>query len=195
MRNLNAVEAIAPEVRAPDAGEAVAGLDAITRAKLWRNPCWLAFRFNYLALRYNEPLYGWVRRRFGLSRPEFAVIYTLGLHDGALARDIALSYGFPENTLSRAVAKLARLGLLRREPDPGDARTRRLTLTTAGRDVLTEATPRFVEEELRLLEALTAQEQATLSRFLARVVARATQRPADDPLAPAEGEGPCASST
>jgi DNA-binding MarR family transcriptional regulator len=193
MRDLNAVEAIAPNVRAPDAGEIVAGLDSITEAKLWRNPCWLSFRFNYLALRYNGPLYDWVRRRFGLSRPEFAVIYTLGLHDGALARDIAVSYGFPENTLSRAVAKLVRLGLVRRDSDPADARSRRLRLTEAGGAVLSEATPRFVEEELRLLEALTTEERATLSRLLAKVVARATARPVDDPLTNETQEAKCAS--
>lgn len=177
MRALNAIEAIAPDVQAPDAGEAVESLDAITQAKLWHNPCWLAFRFNYLALRYNGPLYDWVRQRFDLSRPEFAVIYTLGLQDGVLARDIALSYGFPENTLSRAVAKLVALRLVEREADPDDARTRRLRLTQAGHAVLAEATPRFVAEELRLLAALTEEEQATLSRLLAKVVARATEAP------------------
>lgn len=183
MHGLNAIEAIAPSVRAPDAADPVPGLDPITAAKLWRNPCWLAFRFNYLALRYNEPLYAWVRRRFGLSRPEFAVIYTLGLCDGARASDIALSYGFPQNTLSRAVAKLRRLKLIRREADASDGRSRVLRLTGAGHAVLAEATPHFVAEELRLLDALTSDEQAVLSRLLAKVVASATQRPADDPLA------------
>jgi DNA-binding MarR family transcriptional regulator len=183
MRSLNAVEAIAPQVVAPDAGEAATGLDPIATAKLWRNPCWLAVRFNYLALRYNGPLYAWIRRRFGQSRPEFAVIYTLGLHDGALARDIAVSYGFPENTLSRAIARLATLGLVTRRPGPADRRSRVLTLSAAGAGILREATPRFVEEERRLPEALTPEEQATLSRLLAKVVTRATARPDNDPLA------------
>ena len=35
-------------------------LDAFTHARLWRNPCGFAARFNYLGLRYNTPLYGWV---------------------------------------------------------------------------------------------------------------------------------------
>ncbi len=35
-------------------------LDAFTHARLWRNPCGFAARFNYLALRYNQPLtVGW----------------------------------------------------------------------------------------------------------------------------------------
>lgn len=179
---LNAVQAIAPDVRAPDDGEIAPGLDPITEAKLWRNPCWLAFRFNYLALCYNGPLYAWVRRRFGLSRPEFALIYTLGLCDRALASDIAVSYGFPENTLSRAVAKLVRLNVIARHTDPRDGRRRALRLTASGHAILKEATPYFVNEERRFLEGLTHEEQATLSRLLAKVVRSASGRPHNDPL-------------
>ena len=69
--------------------------DEMTAAKLWNNPCWLTYRLNYLALRYNVPLYEWVERTYGLSRPEYVVIYSLGLKDGSVARDIAISSGFP----------------------------------------------------------------------------------------------------
>ena len=87
------------EVAPPPIGPGSTGLAALTEAKLWRNPCWFAFRFNHIALQYNAPLYGWIKRRTGLSRPEFVVIYSLGLLDGTLARDISLSSGFPKNTL------------------------------------------------------------------------------------------------
>ena len=82
------------------------GIDAVTITRLWENPCWFAFRFNYLALRYNIPLYGWVEREYGLLRPQFAVIYSLGLRDNVTARDIGISFGFPKNTLSRAIRSL-----------------------------------------------------------------------------------------
>ena len=71
------------------------GLPEIMEAKLWRNPCWFAARFNLIALRYNAPLYGWVQRTYGLSRPEFVVIYSLGLLDGALATPIACDVPLP----------------------------------------------------------------------------------------------------
>ena len=91
-------------------------LDAFTQVRLWQNPCGFAARFNYLALRYNRPLYGWVESRFGLSRAEFAVIYSLSLLDGLTATEIASSAAFPKNTLSRAVNRLIRLRhLTRRE--------------------------------------------------------------------------------
>ncbi|MFN3937015.1 MAG: MarR family winged helix-turn-helix transcriptional regulator [Gemmobacter sp.] len=176
----NILQSLAPDVWTPDP-QPVPGLDAVTEAKLWRNPCWLSFRFNFLALRYNTPLYGWVRERWGLSRPEFAVIYTLGLCDDALARDIAISFGFPQNTLSRAVQKLMGLGLIARRTDAGDRRAQILSLTAAGRALLEEAAPRFVAEEARLLDVLTAAERDTLSRLLSKiVVAAAADRAAAD---------------
>ena len=146
------------------------GRDAMTEAKLWRNPCWFTYRLNYLALRYNVPLYSWVEATYGLSRPEFVVIYSLGLKDGAYARDIGASSGFPQNTLSRAIHKLVRLELVARDPDPKDGRRFVLTLTKAGRDLFEEALPRFVGYEKLMLGALTKQEQRTLSDLMAKMV-------------------------
>ena len=178
---------IVPDVWTPPP-DSIDGLDPVTEAKLWQNPCWLSFRFNYLALRYNTPVYAWVRQRWGLSRPEYAVIYTLGLCDNALARDISASFGFPQNTLSRAIGKLLRLGLIARRTGTADRRSQVLSLTPAGRAILEEATPRFVAEEAHLLDALSGPERATLARLLGKIVVAAAQRPAQDATETAEDE-------
>lgn len=145
-------------------------LDAFTHARLWRNPCGFSARFNYLSLRYNTPLYGWVQERFGLSRPEFAVIYSLGLMDGVTASEIAASTAFPKNTLSRAVNRVARLGLIRRIAGQADRRQQNLSLTPKGRALLEEALPRFRGLEAEMLAPLTLVEQETLSALMAKVV-------------------------
>lgn len=145
-------------------------LDAFTHARLWRNPCGFAARFNYLGLRYNTPLYGWVQERFGLSRPEFMLIYSLGLMDGVTASEIAASTAFPKNTLSRAVNRIARLGLIRRRAGASDRRQQNLTLTVKGRAVLDEAMPRFVALETEMLAPLSLVERETLSALMAKVV-------------------------
>ena len=80
-------------------------------------------------LRYNTPLYGWVEKRFGLSRAEFVVIYSLALMDGVTASEIAASTAFPKNTLSRAVNRIAKLGLIRAQAATTDRRQQNLTLT------------------------------------------------------------------
>lgn len=151
-------------------GRGVTGMEALTEAKLWRNPCWFAFRFNHIALRYNAPLYGWIKRRTGLSRPEFVVIYSLGLLDGALARDIASSSGFPKNTLSRAIDKLCRLDLIERRTDAADRRNQTLHLLPAGRRMFDETLEQFVMFEERMLRSLSPAERDTLSTLLAKIV-------------------------
>lgn len=154
-----------PEVAGPERR-----LDAFTHARLWKNPCGFAARFNYLALRYNQPLYGWVEERFGLSRPEFVVLYSLGIMDGVTASEIASSTAFPKNTLSRAVGVLGKRGLVRRGADASDRRAQPLHLTAAGRDLLDEAMPRFIALEEDMLEPLSLIEREQLSMLMAKVV-------------------------
>ena len=146
------------------------GLHPMIEVKLWGNPCWLAYRLNYLALRYNVPLYDWAEERYGLTRPEFVVLYSLGLQDGALARDISVASGFPKNTLSRAISKLCTAGLIDRSEDPSDKRSQILRLSAAGRRVFDEALPCFVDFEKRMLATLSPDERDTLSRLLAKIV-------------------------
>ncbi len=151
--------------------------DEMTRVKLWQNPCWFTYRLNYLALRYNVPLYAWVEEHYGLSRPEFVVIFSLGLLDGAYARDIGASSGFPQNTLSRAIHKLNRLKLISRTPDTEDGRRFVLSLTPAGRTLFDKSLPRFVSFEHMMLDALDHDEQQQLSTLMAKMVLASPQLP------------------
>jgi DNA-binding MarR family transcriptional regulator len=166
---------LAGQMAAPDAGigaEMLARqrLDSFTHARLWKNPCGFAARFNYLALRYNQPLYGWVSERFGLARIEFVVIYSLALQDGVTASEIASSTAFPKNTLSRAVNRLIRIGLVLRRTGMIDRRQQFLSLTPAGRTIFDEALPRFVALEEEMLAPLSLVERETLSALMAKVV-------------------------
>jgi len=164
------------------AGEKLLGrhrLDAFTHARLWRNPCGFSARFNYLGLRYNTPLYGWVEARFGLSRAEFVVIYSLGLMDGVTASEIAASTAFPKNTLSRAVNRITKLGFIERHADENDRRQHNLTLTAAGRALLDEAIPQFASLEAAMLAPLSLVEQETLSALMAKVVLAMFDSPTD----------------
>jgi DNA-binding MarR family transcriptional regulator len=154
-------------------------------AKLWRNPCWFAFRLNYLALRYNLPLYDWVRRTYGLSRPEYVALYSLSLSDGGRASEIAATSGFPKNTLSRAVRRLEDLGLIAREaPCPGGGRGQALHLSPAGQALCRETLPAFERHERMMLAGLTGQERETLSRLMAKVVMSAADWPTELPDGP-----------
>jgi MarR family transcriptional regulator, temperature-dependent positive regulator of motility len=165
----------------PGRPEAVDGLgiDAVTIARLWQNPSWFAFRFNYLSLRYNIPLYGSIEQRYGLVRSQVAVIYSLGLRDQVTARDIGISYGFPKNTLSRAIVSLERRGLLTRLRHPADRRSWLLSLTPAGRRIFEDTLPRFVHVQDEMLKPLTPKERETLSVLLAKIVINTFSWPAE----------------
>ena len=165
-------------------------LDVFTHARLWRNPCGFSARFNYLGLRYNTPLYGWVEGHFGLARAEFVVIYSLGLMDGVTASEIAASTAFPKNTLSRAVNRIAKLGLIQRKEGGTDRRLQNLTLTAQGRAVFDEALPRFVALEAEMLAPLSLVEQETLSALMAKVVLAMFASPADGTAAKSNGAAP-----
>jgi len=145
-------------------------MDDMTDAKLWNNPCGLAFRLNYLALRYNTPCYEWVQQSHGLSRIEYVVIYSLALCPGGQARDIARSSGFPKNSLSRAIAKLEADKYIKRRHDLEDKRQQSLFLTAKGQKLFNKTLPAFEQREKQLLDGLTGTEQEQLSSLLAKIV-------------------------
>jgi DNA-binding MarR family transcriptional regulator len=150
---------------------AESALHPLIAIKLWQNPCWLSFRINYLGLRFNLPVYGWIEQRYGLMRPEYVVLYALYLRDGIAAKDVCASAGFPKNTISRAIQKLLRRRLIRRAADARDRRSFVLRLTCEGRRILDETVPPMVAHEKCMLSALSRDEQRVLSSLLAKLVA------------------------
>ncbi|MCQ1571859.1 MarR family transcriptional regulator [Neorhizobium galegae] len=146
------------------------GVDDLVAVKLWQNPCWLSFRINFLALQFNEPIYRWIEKEYGLARPEFVVLYSLGLSDGLTASTISSSSGFPKNTMSRAIQKLIDKNIIRREVDAADLRSFVLYITDEGKRIVDQAMQPMVEREKVMLSGLTPAEKLMLSELLAKVV-------------------------
>lgn len=142
----------------------------ILHTKLWENPCWLSFRINYLALHYNNPVYGMIGADHDLLRPEFVVLYSLFLRDRTTLSEEVAGSGFPKNTLSRATKKLTRLKLVHREEDAADLRRVVLCLTEAGRAVVEAKMAPMLERERLMLETLSPAERMMLSDILAKLV-------------------------
>jgi DNA-binding MarR family transcriptional regulator len=115
---------------------------------------------------------------------EYVVVYSLALSDGGQARDISETSGFPKNTLSRAIAKLEKRRLIRRGHKPGGGRNQPLQLSDTGWALFDETVSVFQGFETMMLDALSPDEQATLSDLLAKVVRAADGWPEtlDDPL-------------
>ena len=120
-----------------------------------------------------------LRARCGLPLGDYEVLLTLGraaggslsMHD--LAEDVLLS---PSGT-TRAVDRLEHQGLVVREPDAGDGRVTRASLTPSGRKRLRAAAPIHVEGvRERFLDALTARRAHDL-RASMQAVLEANDRP------------------
>ncbi len=74
-------------------------------------------------------------------------------------------------TMTNRLDHLEGRGLVRRRPDPSDARSVRVQLTTAGRRQVDAALSDLVEREHAILGAVDGSERETLSALLRRIVA------------------------
>jgi DNA-binding MarR family transcriptional regulator len=81
-------------------------------------------------------------------------------------------------TLSVRLARLEQAGMVKREPDPFDARGVIVQLTARGRRLVDKAVPARVEAEAKLLSTLTADEQDQLGAVLRTLLVSLEQREA-----------------
>jgi DNA-binding MarR family transcriptional regulator len=111
-------------------------------------------------------------RECGLTITDFEILLRLDAGHGAGQRigDLTGPIRLSQPALSRAVARLAGRGFLTRSGSPADARCVLVTLTPAGRDVLSTAAgvhASVINEAL--LGRISPAEQEVLARVLARV--------------------------
>jgi DNA-binding MarR family transcriptional regulator len=114
-----------------------------------------------------------VFRDFGLTAADFRVIVTLRrvgspyeLPQARLMTQLALTSG----TISLRVGRLAKRGIITREPDPDDKRGQRVRLTAEGLRLFDKIAPLHLANEDRLLSSLTHDERATLAWLLSKLL-------------------------
>ena len=105
----------------------------------------------------------------GLGASDFAILETL-LHKGPLpvnviGRKVLLTTG----SMTSAVDRLARRGLVARKDDPTDRRVRHVHLTAEGRRLIKLAFAQHAEDLEEIAAALTRDERATLVRLLRKL--------------------------
>ncbi len=127
------------------------------------------FRMALLTNFTREPVIRRLEARHGLIRPEWLVIACLEYRDGSSARDICEITDQPRNTISRGVLALEKKGLVRRDPDPIDARRTRLWLTDAGRRLHEEWTASGAAIEELIVSLLSPEERMQLDMLLGKL--------------------------
>jgi DNA-binding MarR family transcriptional regulator len=70
---------------------------------------------------------------------------------------------------TKRLDRLEEAGLVARAPDPDDRRGTLITLTPAGRKLIDEVTPAHLDNERRLVAALSEQEQRRLAELLRKL--------------------------
>jgi DNA-binding MarR family transcriptional regulator len=102
-----------------------------------------------LARRFDEAL-----RPFGLTNGQFSLLMSLNRPEPAGMPSIAALLAMDRTTLTAALKPLKIRGLVKVVTDRADRRSRRLSLTSAGEDLLASAVPVW-EQAHREVEALT----------------------------------------
>jgi DNA-binding MarR family transcriptional regulator len=114
-------------------------------------------------------------QRFNLTRDEWRVLAALADRDGILGTELGGLTTLDKMQVSRALTRMERDGLLEREPDPADRRNLLVRLRPAGRALYRKIVPMAQAREAYLLESLDADERATLSAALDKLLQRAKQ--------------------
>lgn len=89
-----------------------------------------------LARRFDHAL-----KTFGLTNGQFSLMVALNRPEPPRIADLAPFLAMDRTTLTAALKPLVRRGLVAMARDEADARSKRLALTEAGRDLLVQAMP------------------------------------------------------
>jgi DNA-binding MarR family transcriptional regulator len=114
-----------------------------------------------LARRFDEAL-----RPVGLTNGQFSLLMSLNRPQPAGMASVANLLAMDRTTLTAALKPLERRGLVVVAKDPADRRSRLLSLTDAGKDLLALATPIWEENHRELEELLPAGEPDRLRKSL-----------------------------
>ncbi len=109
---------------------------------------------------------------FGCTLPEFDVLATLrrsgapySLTAGELMHSAMVTSGAVTNRVDRLIGR----GWVTRVVDQENKRVRRITLTAEGLDLVNRIVPAYLENEWKLLSALSENEQSTLAVLLKKL--------------------------
>ncbi len=114
-----------------------------------------------VARRFDEAM-----RPVGLTNGQFSLLMSLNRPDAARMRDVAAVLAMDRTTLTAALKPLERRGLVTVTADETDKRSRRLTLTPAGRKKLRAALPIWKREHA-LMEREVGARDSSLDRMRA----------------------------
>ncbi len=129
-------------------------------------PSRLARRFHQICLgvlsEISEP--------HGLSPIEYGALGSLDIEPGIDQAGLAMLLGIDKVSAHHMIDEFEAGGLIRRQVDPNDRRSRALSLTPAGTKMFRDLQPQMRAAHDRILASLSTAERATFLKLLKRVV-------------------------
>lgn len=107
----------------------------------------------------------------GTTPVQYAVLQTLADQPGIDQRTLAHAVSLDTSTIAGVVDRLQARGLLTRSLSPEDRRVRLLHLTHDGEALRAQLLPAMLRAQDRILEPLSAPEQAAFMALVQRVIA------------------------
>jgi DNA-binding MarR family transcriptional regulator len=110
-------------------------------------------------------------REVGLTGPQWVMLMRIAHGMGSTAAELCRSIGYDSGSMTRMLDRLVDQGLIRRDRSEEDRRIVRLSLTEAGEALRPGLSPVAVEVLNQHLQGFTAEEVATLTSLLRRLLA------------------------
>ncbi len=129
----------------------------------------LPFRLSVLSNTLSKRIADLYREEFGLSMPQWRVMAIIGETPGLNATDIVTRTVMDKVAVSRAVAGLIEMGLVKRNAAEDDRRRALLSLTAQGQDIYARIVPMAIAEEKAATEAMSGDEIAEFNRLLGKL--------------------------
>jgi DNA-binding MarR family transcriptional regulator len=126
----------------------------------------LPYRLNRLADAVSREFSAIYRKKYGLTRPEWRLLATLGQYKTMTATEIGRHSAMHKTKVSRAVTALEKRRWLTREADQADRRVEHLRLTKAGEEAYRELVPLAKEFEAKLLAKLRGEQRSAVATGL-----------------------------
>jgi DNA-binding MarR family transcriptional regulator len=116
----------------------------------------------------------------GLAAAQFRVLTELWQEGGLTQRDLLVRLDVEQATLGNTLNRMARDGLISRQPHPNDGRAQLIFLTEHARQLRTPALEAARGVNQQALAGLTENQCSTLLNLMTRVIRTLRQNPRDD---------------
>ena len=113
--------------------------------------------------------------KFAISMPEWRIMMILAEYPDVSADEVCRRTKIEKSVVSRAVARLLKRHLIKRDMDEKDRRRSILRLSETGLSVYDEVMPIARDYEAKLLKGLTREELGTFNGIIDKLMDKATR--------------------